>query len=245
MASNLQVGERVYVPRSRLGIAHEASAFYEAEVLGTENRSIRISVPGGEIKTIGSALAHRRIGILIVRIGDYGTESTLLNPLAKSVLQYFRLLLSDDEVRSVSVRSLEELRFFWQQNHDAYSHMVVVGHGSSDGIEFGVDGLAKADLFGAPFEETGPVNLVSLCCETGYAAFSKPLSQQQAFNCVIAPFHSVHGAVASQFCQTFFSYHLLEGETLAVAFKHARESVPGGASFRMWRRGELKAGPSA
>lgn len=244
MASNLKAGERVYVPRSRLGIAQEASAFYQTKVLDIKKRSITVSVPGGGTKTIASSLAHRRIGALVVNIGDYSTESTLLDPLAKSVLQYFRLLLSDDEVASVKLRSIAELDAIWKKNHKAYSHVVIVGHGSSDGITFGVDGLTRAERFENPFGNTGPVNLVSLCCETGYAAFSKPLSQQKAFRCVIAPFHSVHGAVASQFCQTFFSYHLLEGETLAVAFKHARESVPGGASFRMWRDGILKAGPA-
>ena len=243
MASGLQIGERVYVPRSRFDLPQEASAFYRTAVRGTADRSVMVDLPNGNTGTIGTAVVRRKIGVMIINIGDLSTEPTLLDPLAKSVLQYFRLLLSDDEVTGIRMRSVAELRTVWQQQHGAYSHLVIVGHGETDGIIFGVDGLVGHDQFAAAFENTGPVNLISLCCKTGYAAFAQPLSKLPVFDCVIAPFHSVHGAVASQFCQTFSAYQLLEGETLAVAFRHARKSVPGGASFRLWRNGVMTAGP--
>lgn len=59
----------------------------------------------------------------------------------------------------------------------------------------------------------------------------------------IGPFHSVHGAVASQLAQTSLAFHLIEGESIGVAFKHAREYTPGSTSFRLWTNGKLKAGP--
>jgi hypothetical protein len=57
----------------------------------------------------------------------------------------------------------------------------------------------------------------------------------------IGAFHSVHGAIASQFLQSFLIHHLLQGETTTVAFRHARERVSGGTSFRLWREGTLIA----
>src|SRR5262249_54774627 len=81
-------------------------------------------------------------------------------------------------------------------------------------------------------------NFVSLCCKTGYAAFAQTFSgRSDVCNLITAPFHSVHGAIASQYCQTLFAYHLLEGETFRVAFRHARDSIPGGTVFRLWQHG--------
>lgn len=81
--------------------------------------------------------------------------------------------------------------------------------------------------------------VIGLVCRSGKAGFGKWFSTYDAVGQFIAPFHEVHGAVASQFVQTFLAYHLLEGETVKVAFNHARASVPGGTSFRLWREGIL------
>jgi hypothetical protein len=43
--------------------------------------------------------------------------------------------------------------------------------------------------------------------------------------------------VASQFTQSYFAYHFLEGESPKVAFRHARDSTPGAVGFRLWRQG--------
>ena len=83
--------------------------------------------------------------------------------------------------------------------------------------------------------------LVSLACLTGVASFAKCLSESPACEAVIAPFHSVQGAVASQFCQTLFAHNLLEGRSTKVAFRNARAAVPGTASFRLWVGGEMTA----
>lgn len=72
---------------------------------------------------------------------------------------------------------------------------------------------------------------ISLCCKTGFKAFGGTYSEATICEYFIAPFHSVHGVVASQFCQSFLAYHLLDGETVGVAFRHAREATPGGGKF--------------
>ena len=245
MARNLKIGETVYVPRSKIRLPQEGSSFYRTTVQEVIGRSIQINLPKGETAKIASSKVRRNIGILLIKAGDFDTEETLLNPLSKSLLQYFRLLLSDDMVLSKHVRSLHEVEVIWNDVGPLYTHLVIVGHGSKNGIQFGLDSFESAEDIAAVFEESDTTisSFVSLCCETGYADFGKKLSRFQSCKSVIAPFHSVHGAVASQFCQTFFSYHLLEGETQKVAFKHSRDTVPGSTSFRLWQSGELTAGP--
>jgi hypothetical protein len=244
MARDLEQGETVYVPRSSLDLTQEGSVFYRTRVLDVLNRSVRISLPEGETETIGSSQVRRNIGVLLINAGDFKTENTLLNPLAKSILQYFRLLLEDDMVLSMSIRSKSELFKIWRKYSRVYTHVALVGHGSKEGVKFGVDGMIGPEELAEVFEEAGSSasSFVSLCCKNGYAKFAKKFSKSDACDSIIAPFHTVHGAAASQFCQTFFSYHLLEGETLKIAFKHARDTVPGSTSFRLWQDGDLVAG---
>jgi hypothetical protein len=245
MAQGLKVGDMVYIPRARHGLSvDEPSAFYRAAVRDTADRSIEVDMPDGTTGWVASSAAHLNIGVFILRIGDFDTETTLLDPLTKSLLQYCRLLLPDDMVVLREVRSRGELRHFWERDHAAYSHLIVLGHGRKDAIRFGREDWASAENFTAALAVPNVRSkvIVSLGCNNGYAAFGQHLSTHEVSQVLIAPFQSVHGAVASQFCQTFLAYHLLQGETIAVAFRHARGSVPGATSFRLWVKGRLKAG---
>lgn len=246
MARDLKVGETVYIPRSRLNLPQDGpDAFYRTRVQEVDGRSIRVALAGGDwSQPVATSAVHRSIGVMLLRIGDFQTEATLLDPLAKSILQYLRLLLTDDYVILRSVRSVAEMVKYWTQDHGAFSHVIIVGHGRRDGIQFGVDGWQSAAQLSASLTVPGvtPKHFISLCCQTGYAAFAQSFSRQPVCQTVAAPFHSVHGAVASQFCQTLLAYHLLEGETMGVAFRHARTSVPGSVSFRIWENGSLTAG---
>lgn len=248
MANNLQIGERVFVPVSKLKANIQSpSSFVEKEVLAIEARSIRVDVGGGETELIASSLCHRNIGILLLNIGDLETETTLLDPLSKSILQFCRLLVSDDFIHTFKVRSLSEIEVLWGRAHAAYSHVILVGHGSKASIKFANGGWIETDGFMNAFDVAGvsQKTFISLCCETGYKAFGGAASAHASCERFIGPFHSVHGAIASQFVQTFLAFHLLEGETSKVAFKHARSSVPGSTSFRLWKDKKLVAGPKS
>ena len=209
-----------------------------------EGRSVRVDVGNGETELVASSLCHRNIGILLLNIGDLETEATLLDPLGKSVLQFCRLLVSDDYIHGYKVRSLNEIEVLWARTHAAYSLVILIGHGSQASIKFANGGRIATDAFINVFDVAGVSGktFVSLCCETGYKAFGGAASSHAACDRFIGPFHSVHGAIASQFVQTFLAFHLLEGETAKVAFKHARTSVPGSTSFRLWRDQKLVAG---
>lgn len=247
MATHFAVDDKVFVPASRVpGMEGHSSAFYETRIAGVGVRKVKVHLQGGATSEwIGSGLCQKNIGILIFTIGDFETEAGLLDPLAKSVLQYCRLLVPDDYLRAYKIRSLAELKNIWQKEQAAYSHVVIVGHGSPDGIKFSVDEWVKADVLDATLKVRGATKkvFISLCCQTGYKAVGGKLSEMAICSHFLAPFHSVHGAVASQFAQTFLAFHLLEGESVGVAFKHAREYTPGSTSFRLWENGKLKAGP--
>lgn len=247
MATNLKVGETVSVPCARLDpLGHRGTALYKTTVEEIEGKMVRVRLPGGDSSDwLGASLLHRDVGILILNIGDLETEDTLLDPLAKSVLQFCRLLAPDDQVYGVKVRSLSELNRIWTKHQAAYSHVVWIGHGTQGGIKFAIDGLVTAtQLAEALRVYGGPKKVyISLCCNTGYKTFGSVLSKATICSTFIGPFHSVEGAVASQFCQTFLATHLLDGMTTGVAFNKARKSAPSGASFRLWNMGKLTTGP--
>lgn len=241
MAIALQVGEEVFIPASLLeGAPEQPSAFVRRPVLEVANRTVRVEV-AGEAHWVASSKCQRNIGLLIFCIGDLETEATLLDPLAKSVTQFCRLLASDDYVRFYKIRSVAELQSIWIREHGAYSHVLFIGHGDGTGLNFAVDGWRSAVQLAAVLDIEGvdPKIFLSLTCKAGQAAYGRTFSRMRICAEFIGAFHSVHGAIASQFAQSFLVYHLLEGETIKVAFRHARSRVPGSTSFRLWRNGVL------
>lgn len=240
MANNLVVGDRIFVPASMLDVDDLPSSFVEANVEEVGGRSVRISFRG-EDHWIASSRCQRNIGLLIICIGDLETEPTLLDPLSKSVTQFCRLLASDDYVRFYKIRSVAELTAIWAREHAAYSHVVLIGHGNGTGVKFAADGWQTVaqlepvlDIAGASAKY-----FINLACQAGQAPIGRPFSSLGVCQAYIGAFHSVHGAIASQFLQSFLIHHLLQGETSKVAFRHARSRVSGGTSFRLWRYGAL------
>ena len=240
------VGDRVYVPCLLVPeLEGRDTALYETRISTVNANSATVDLPGGAVsKPIGVSRLHSAVGILIVSIGDFISESALLDPLSKSVLQFCRLLVPDDQVAAVKVRSVAELKTYWSKNNRAYTHIVLIGHGDKDSLGFGVDGDVSLSTLDDTLKDRGakPKSFISLCCKTGYADFGKKFSQFTICKSFAAPFHSVHGATASQFCQTMLTWMLLEGRTTKVAFKSARDSVTGAVSFRLWQNGALSAG---
>lgn len=244
--SSLAVGDRVYVPCMLVPqLSGQDTALYKTKIVSRNGKSACVELPGGAVsQSIGVSRLHADVGILIISIGDFQTETALLDPLSKSVLQFCRLLLPDDQVAGVKIRSVAELRAYWLKVHRAYTHVILIGHGDKDCLGFGVDGDVDMSGLEALFKYRGakPKSFISLCCKTGYAEFGKAFSCFPVCKNLTAPFNSVHGATASQFCQTMLTWMLLEGCTTKVAFKKARSSVPGAVSFRLWKNGVLTAG---
>lgn len=243
MAKNLRVNEQVYVPCSLFDETDCPSALYYTQVQTVNNRSVQVRLPdGSNSENVANSKVHRNSGIWIITIGDLETETTLLNPLSKSILQFCRLLHSDDDqVWHTKIRSLGELNKLWQINNNGYEFIILIGHGSKDGYFFASDEWVNIENFGTVINTpvSNPKNFISLCCETGKCPFAKKLSLLRVCKTYIAPFHSIHGAIASQFCQTYLTQLLLEGRLRKTAFNYAKKAVPGSTKFRYWEKGNL------
>ena len=243
--SKFERGDTVYVPASCLPNPNQPFALVKRKVERLEGRSVVVQQNGEDVK-IASARTHdRRLGFLVVKVGDLSTEDTLLNPLARSVLEFLRLLLPDDHVRRLDVRTTDELEAFWRSGHGAYSHVVLIGHadGSTFGFVNGVrSGAELSSLFGSSSgRAVKPKQFMSLACSTGRAAFAKPFSSHAACGQFVGPYEDVHGATASHFCQSYFAGALLQGRASKTAFNKAAELTMG-SHFRLWRGGKLVAG---
>ena len=246
MAKNLQVGDTVFIPRERLGIgSSEGSALKKCTVIAKNDRTITVDVNGddGNALAAASSVAHRNIHILVLRLGDFVTESSFLDPLTKSILQYLRMLLTDGHVTRLEIRSLEELRIFWSQNHGTFSHVIIVGHGQPEGMTFAVDDLVQSDAMVEVLDIEGvsPKVFLSLACETGKGELARKFSSSFVCSGYLGPYKSVHGADASLFVQTFLNMHFLDGLTLKVAAKRSYDALTS-CYFRLWQNGRLKTG---
>lgn len=249
MASDFSVGDKVFVPSSRFPeLADFPFAFYPTSVVEVENRSIRVNLPDQIVsKLIGAGLCHHNVAIMLIWVGDLNTESTLLDPLSKSILQFCRLLVEDSYLKFIKVRSVKELKHEWEKDQEAYSHVILLGHGSEKGIKFFYDDWVSAQSLRDTLyvRASSKKVFISLCCETGKNNFSTIFSKIPTCSHFIAPFHSLHGVIASQFTQTFLSHHLLDGKTVAVAMRHTIERVPGSQNFRYWEDGKMIDGPKS
>ena len=204
-----QVGEQVYLPRARVGLGQDGmSSFYRGQVVDTGRGKIKVDLPGGITSDwVASAFAKKTIKAVVITLGDFSSESLVFDPLAKNILHHLRLLLGPDEALGMKVRSVPELKKFWEAEQSEISHVVFVGHGNGSEVLFAVDEwVSGADLasalrvWGAPKK-----HFLSLCCKSGQAAFAKPFSNAAICEDLVAPFHSVHGAVGAQFAPPTFS----------------------------------------
>jgi len=238
----IQIGDTVFVPRKLLGEdAGEHSPFRRSIVTGRRDRSITVQCGDEpESEFIATRFIHKRLGVAVVRIGDY-SEYKFLDPLYKSVLQFCRILLPDDHVTGFQLRTTLELRRFWELNHGAFEQVIVIGHGARNGLCFGHQNVGVDDIRDIlEVPDATPKEFVSLCCQTGRADFSREFSRSPIVKSVIAPFESIHGCLASLFAQHYLNKRLLEHKTITVAFKKARKQLSGSATFRLWINGNLK-----
>jgi len=239
---SININDTVHVPAIKAGLDSQYPfAMVSGKVISKTSSTVKIDIPqnGGICKNISIALVRKKLGIFIIQIGDMETEESLLDPLRKSILQFTRLLLSDDYIRCISIRSIEEFKFFWEKEQALMSHIVFIGHGSANSIFFGrneinVKDIKKIISSNGRVEEAKQI--ISLCCKTGGAWFGKVLSGERVSEVFIGPSGSVHAANASQFYQSYMTYNLLSGYSTEVAYDYARVSNPGLSEFNLWRK---------
>ena len=240
--TKFRVGQSVHAPIYQYPGGDQAPfAIARGTVRAVAKRSCDVELPYVGIRTIASSRLHSDVGVCIIRIGDFKSEQSVMDPICKSILNFLRLLLPDDQVRLVELRTAAELEEFFELCASVYSLWVVVGHGTTKGELCFTRGKKRpaAELASALAPHAAaPKTFLFLSCNAGLAAFAKPFSSEADLcRTLIAPKGALHSAVASQFAQTFLSYFYLEGRPAGAAFNKANESVPTSTRFRLWRKG--------
>jgi hypothetical protein len=236
------VGERVHVPSTKLGSADEYPfSMVSTTIREITDRSVKVELRDGEIsQAIPLSVVRKKLGILILEIGDYKTEETLLTPLKKSILQFTRLLLSDDYIRHYTIRTPGEFSYIWSEQHAVTSHLIMIGHGDASSLLFGENTAVNAaqliQLLHTPQGIGEAKQVISLCCKTGSKTFGGAVSGNPNVESFIGPVSSVHGASASQFCQSYLTYLFLQGYRSSTAYEYAKAANPGTSDFVLWRK---------
>jgi len=240
--AKFRIGQSVHVPIYQFPKGDEAPfAIARGVVRGVSKRSYEVEVPYIGTRKIASSRLHADVGVCIMRIGDFTSEQSVMDPICKSILNFLRLLLPDDQVRLVELRTASEFEEFFELYASAFSLWIVVGHGTKNGELCFTRGerrpSAKLASMLTPHAAASKIFLF-LSCNAGLAAFAKPFSSATTLcHALIAPTGLLHGAVASQFAQTFLSHLYLEGHPTGIAFNKATGKVPTSTKFRLWRKG--------
>jgi hypothetical protein len=247
-AAELRVGDEVWVAARVVGEENPVTSVVRRKILAVDGSRIRVEngQPSGSA-SIRASLAFKSHGVLVITVGDFDSEYSLLDPLSHSLQEFLVLLLDPASVKFIKIRGLEELGRAWVKLSPGVSHVVVIGHGDEDGLFFGSDDyslpgdeLAEtlAQVAGDPHGKT----YLFLTCKSGLAGFAKKFSAAAHVGAVIAPLRSVHGAEAALFAQAFFTEHFLKGGTPLVAFNRVNK-LPSltQCRFRVWKNEALVA----
>jgi hypothetical protein len=243
--AKFRVGQKVYAPIYRYQAGDQAPfAVTDGIVREISGRSCAVDLPYGiGLQRIASSMLHADVGVCIVRIGDFHSEQSVMDPICKSILNFLRLLLPDDQVKSVGIRTVAELEELFQIYASAYRLWVVVGHGTQTGeLCFTRSQRTASAALAATLapHAASPRTFLFLSCHTGKSAFAKAFSAKTGLcSVLIGPTGALHSAVASQFAQTFLSYFYLEGRQTGVAFNKAVLQMPTATRFRLWRNGSF------
>lgn len=242
--AKFRVGQTVYAPIYRYPRGDQAYyAIARGPVRAIIGRSCEVDLPTIGPRKIAFSHLHAELGVCIVRIGDFTSEQSVMDPICKSVLHFLRLLLPDDHLRLVELRTEAELEEFFDIYASLYSFWIVIGHGTKQGelcFTRGRRRPARELAASLKSSASAPRTFLFLSCNAGLAAFAKPFSSEsQLCHALIAPIGALHSAVASQFAQTFLSYLYLEGLSIGVAFNKATEKVPTSTRFRLWKKGKF------
>lgn len=247
MATDLRIGEHVYVPTFKIE-NYRGDGFLthvHVEIKEFEKNSAIFFYNNVRHK-VSKSFCYRDVGVLLITIGDFSTEDTTLDPLRKSVFNYLKLIVDTELIRELKVRSLKEIDIFWKKHHPNYSHVIVIGHGEGDGILFVTesekcDCAVDAEKFMSQFSVDGMRSkiFINLVCHSGRSVFAREASKFEFCEGFICPFDAVHSAISSQFLQTFFALHFLQGRTVQVAFKKAIKMIVGAVKFRYWKNGSI------
>jgi hypothetical protein len=182
-------------------------------------------------------------GFLVIHLGsveeDYTVE-TAANAIFNSVKSLFAGCSTP--VDFLRIRTTVELSEYLKKYRSRYSHLIAIGHGTQQGLEFldrgrPVQGHEMAGLLGADMSHK-PLQIISLCCHSGCESMAKGLSKGPSVTEVIAPNREFDMRWAVHFITGYFLEHYLGGRTVDESVRVAAENS-GRAPMCVWRDGVL------
>jgi hypothetical protein len=246
----LEKNTRVHVPAKSVGLGDDyPSAMVECNFVRMSGyRSVVDDVPNthGE-RQLDRRLVTRKLGILILQLGDFDTEDYLLEPSFRALSHISSLVLLPEYVWARRVRSLEEMETFWERSIGVVSHLVLVGHGGKASLTFGRKSVGVDEfcsVLGRDSVDGEAPLVISLCCKSGSGLFGKEVSGNPTCRAFIGPSGAIHAANSALFYQSFLSHSLVDGRTIEKAYQLARVFTPGVTEFNMWQKTKLVHKPS-
>jgi len=182
-------------------------------------------------------------GILVVELGHIQRDSTVQSAASALHASLTSLFLPcGGDVDFEQMRTTSELSQVLRVYRPNYSHIVLIGHGSRDGIQFmdqstPVKGRELAGLLG-PDGSDRPVQLISLCCHSGCKELASGLSEDRTISEVIAPAESFDMRWSVHFVIGYFLQLYLNGKSVEDAVSAAvmnQKETP----MCVWRDGEM------
>lgn len=182
-------------------------------------------------------------GFLIVHLGHSIEREHTVETAAKALHSTLTSLFAacDVPVTLERIRTSLEFSEFMKAYRAQYSHLILIGHGSTDGIRFldkssPIKGSELAGMLGAD-NSANSLQILSLCCHSGCEAISKPLSLSAGVSEVIAPSEAFDMRWASHFITGYFLSRYISNHTSEQAVQdHCRASK---MSVCLWRGGDV------
>ena len=182
-------------------------------------------------------------GFLIVHLGHSVEREHTVETAAKALHSTLTSLFAacDVPVTLERIRTSIEFSEFMKAYREHYSHLILIGHGSTDGIRFldkpsPVKGAELAGMLGAD-SSANSLQILSLCCHSGCEAISKALSLSPGVTEVIAPSEAFDMRWASHFITGYFLSRYVSNHSSERAVRdHCRASKMG---VCIWRGGEV------
>ena len=198
---------------------------------------------GGESVEVEETELLDTAGFLIVQLGSIEQDYTL-EVAATAIYQSLHSLFAacDASVEIEKFRTTVEFSEFMKMYRFKYSHVILIGHGSSNGIEFldkknPVAGSELGGFLGAD-EHRNRIQIISLCCHSGCEKLSSALSSATSVTEVIAPHETFDLRWSVHFITGFYLAMYLSGKNVDEAVQQATENND---SLKMciWRNGAL------
>lgn len=182
-------------------------------------------------------------GFLIIHLGDSVEREHTVEKADEALNSSLTSLFAacDIPVDLERIRTSIELSEFMKEYRGNYSNLILIGHGSKDGIRFldktkPVQGSELAGFLGYDGHKTD-LQIFSLCCHSGCENISSSLSQAPGVTEVIAPSESFDLRWAVHFVVGYFLSRFINDKTTDQAVTSG--CVSSGISICIWRNGRV------